>query len=127
MAADYSNEQNKIAKGTTMTGDVVSQGCFRIDGVLKGTLKTKGKIVIGQSGVVEGEVTCADADIEGKLVGMLKVDGKLLMKATAVIEGDVVVGKLSVEPGASLEGTCSMKGAVKTLENGKKQPTEKSA
>jgi len=94
---------------------------------LKGTLKTKGKIVIGQSGVIEGEVTCANADVEGKLVGTLKVDERLTMKSTAVVEGDVVAGKLSVEPGASLDGTCSMKGAVKTLDNGEKQQAEKSA
>jgi len=48
---DSSTQQNRIAQGTTIVGDIVSEGGFRIDGNIQGTLKTPGKIVVGKSGV----------------------------------------------------------------------------
>lgn len=108
-------ERNILAKNTTIVGDLSSEGDFRIDGTLEGTLTTKGRVIIGQDGVVKGTVDCENADIEGIFSGDLKVNTMLTIKATANISGDVVIGKLSVEPGASFNATCSMKGAIKEL------------
>jgi len=122
-------ERNILAKNTTITGDLKSEGDFRIDGVLEGTLTTKGRVVIGLEGMVKGTVVCENADIEGKFSGDLKVNTMLTIKSTATISGDVVLGKLSVEPGASFNATCSMKGAIKEM-NHNEQPlsaAEKSA
>ena len=103
------HEQNKIAKDTVVTGDIQGEGVFRIEGKLIGNLKTTRKIVIGQTGVIEGDVICGDADVEGGLKGTLRVENTLNLKSTCNIEGDVSAGRLSVEPGASLNGTCTMK------------------
>ncbi|MDG2195144.1 MAG: polymer-forming cytoskeletal protein [Polaribacter sp.] len=108
-------ERNILAKNTTLVGDLSSEGDFRIDGTLEGMLTTKGRVIIGQDGVIKGTVDCENADIEGKFSGDLKVNTMLTVKATATISGDVVIGKLSVEPGASFNATCSMKGAIKEL------------
>jgi cytoskeletal protein CcmA (bactofilin family) len=108
-------ERNILAKNTTIVGDLSSEGDFRIDGTLEGTLTTKGRVIIGQDGAVKGTVHCENADIEGNFSGDLKVNTMLTIKATANISGDVVIGKLSVEPGASFNATCSMKGAIKEL------------
>jgi len=121
-------ERNILAKNTTLVGDLSSEGDFRIDGTLEGTLTTKGRVIIGQDGVVKGTVDCENADIEGKFSGDLKVNTMLTIKATANISGDVVIGKLSVEPGASFNATCSMKGAIKELNyNEQTSATEKTA
>ncbi len=107
---DYSQqEQNRIAQGSTITGDIVSEGVFRIEGKLKGNLKTSKKIVLGQTGLIEGDVICGDADIEGTLKGSLTVDNVLNLRSTCTIEGEVVTQRLSVEAGAHLNGTCTMK------------------
>ena len=119
---DHSNQQNRISQGTKIIGDIVSQGGFRIDGEIEGNINTPNKVVIAKTGVVKGSLICKDADIEGKVQGTIKIDNLLSIKATAVIEGEVVVGKLAVEPGATFQASCDMKGSVKTLrENAKKQ------
>lgn len=112
-------ERNIIGKNTSIIGDVISEGDFRIDGKVEGTIKTSGRVVIGKSGSVSGKVTCNYADIEGKFSGELSVSSLLTLKTTANISGDVLIGKLSVEPGAEFNATCAMKGAVKKLKNGK--------
>ena len=111
------SERNILAQNTQITGNITSDGDFRIDGNLDGNLTTEGRVVIGVHGFVKGAVICSNADIEGKFSGDLKVSKTLTVKSKANISGDVVIGKLSVEPGATFNATCSMKGAVKELKN----------
>ena len=59
--------RNIVAQGTSIQGDIESSGDFRIEGSLKGNIIVKGKIVIGASGVVEGQINCQSADISGKV------------------------------------------------------------
>lgn len=121
-------ERNILAKNTKIVGDLSSEGDFRIDGVLEGTLTTKGRVIIGIEGSIKGKVFCDNADIEGKFSGELKVNKMLTIKASASISGDVVLGKLSVEPGASFNASCSMKGALKELNaNEQSKAEEKTA
>ncbi len=115
---DSSSQQNRIAQGTTIVGDIVSEGGFRIDGTIQGTLKTPGKIVVGKSGIINGTLEGTNADFEGRFSGKLKLSGVLSLKSSAHIEGEVQVGKLAVEPGATFNAVCSMKGAVKELNKG---------
>lgn len=115
--AENSKEQNKIAPGTKITGNIEAKGCFRIDGCIDGTVKTPGKVVIGKEGHVNGELECENADIEGKFTGNLKISSTLTLRSTAVIEGEALVSKLAVEPGATFNATCTMKGAVKAIRN----------
>ena len=125
---DLSKEQNKIAQGTSYNGDITSQGSFRIEGKVEGTIKTSGKIVIGKTGEVEGEINCENADIEGTFKGDLTVNATLVLRSTAKVNGNAQVDKLSVEPGAVFNATCTMKGAVKDMESepkrSKKQVTK---
>ena len=110
-------ERNIIGKNTSIIGDVISEGDFRIDGKVDGTIKTSGRVVIGKIGCANGKVECNNADIEGKFSGELFVSNLLTLKDTAKISGEVVIGKLSVEPGAEFNATCVMKGSVKELKN----------
>lgn len=119
-------ERNIIGKTTSITGDISSEGDFRIDGKLEGSIETKGRVVIGKEGNVTGKIICNEADVEGTFSGNLQVLGVLTLKATATICGDVITGKLSVEPGANFNATCTMKGFVKELKN-EKAKKEKSA
>ncbi len=119
------SQQNIIAKNTKIVGDIISEGPFRIDGSIEGNLKTPGKVVVGKSGLINGTLEGTNADFEGSFSGKLTLSGTLTLKTSAVIEGEVVVGKLSVEPGATFNATCLMKGAVKELTGERK--SEKSA
>lgn len=108
-------ERNVVAKNTSIVGDIISEGDFRIDGSLEGTIKTNGRVIIGIEGSVKGKIESTNSDIEGKFSGELMVQETLTIKATAHISGDVIIGKLSVEPGATFNATCAMKGTVKEL------------
>jgi len=122
-------ERNVIAKNTTIIGDIKSDGDFRIDGTLEGSLETNGRVIIGSDGFINGKVEATNADIEGKFSGELLVSNTLTIKATADISGEVIIGKLSIEPGASFNATCAMKGAIKELnsDNDEKRLSEKTA
>ena len=114
------SQQNTIAQGTIIEGDLKSEGDFRIEGVINGTLNTKGKVVIGSTGLVEGSLSCNNADIEGKIKGKLVVLETLSLRASANVYGDVQTGKLAVEPGATFNANCQMKDSVKELKTDSK-------
>lgn len=99
---------NIIAAGTSIQGDLKTDGVIRLNGTLVGNLETSEKLVIGQNGKVEGQVKCKNADIEGKIFGVISVQELLSLKQTAVIEGDIITKQMSVEPGAIFTGTCKM-------------------
>lgn len=121
---ETNTQQNIIAYGTTIVGDINSKGPFRIDGTIEGNVITTGKIVVGKSGVIKGTLKGDTVDFEGAFNGKMQLSGTLSIKATAHIEGEIQVSKLAVEPGANFNATCSMKGAVKSLSNdGAKQET----
>ena len=122
MASETTSQQNTIAKGTVITGDIVSDGDFRIEGSIQGNIKTPGKVVIGKTGIINGTLKSANADIEGKFSGKLMLSDTLSLKSSAHVEGEVMVGKLAVEPGANFNATCSMKGAIKEPSNANQGP-----
>ena len=84
---DNSSQQNRIGQGTTIVGDLVSKGGFRVEGTIQGTLKTPGKVVVGKTGVINGSLEGENADFEGKFIGKLKLSGTLTLKSSAHIEG----------------------------------------
>jgi len=115
---------NLIAKGTVIKGDIQSNGDFRIDGILSGSLKSSGKVVVGASGKVDGEIICQNAEIEGDLRVKMAVSELLSLKSTCVLKGAIVTGRLSIEPGAIISGTCKMEDeAGKDNEVPKAKPT----
>ncbi|MEZ7494574.1 polymer-forming cytoskeletal protein [Leeuwenhoekiella aequorea] len=124
---DQGSKQNRISDGTSIVGDVKSQGDFRLDGSLEGKLESTGKVVIGKNGLLKGTLICKDADIEGKVEGILKVEELLNLRASAVVNGDVSAGRLAVEPGADFNASCEMGNGVKNLSNNVRKETGKSA
>ena len=117
---------NRIVEGTIIEGSISSESNIRIDGLVKGTISTKGRLVVGVSGVITGDVICQNAEVEGTINGSMKVGELLSLKSTAKIEGDVITGKLSIEPGAVFAVTCSM-GGVSPSGNTKQKGHKKAA
>jgi len=99
---------NLISNGTEITGDIRSTGDIRIDGTLAGNLNTKGKVVIGPTGKVNGEVICKNSEVSGLVEGKIIVNQLLILKVASKILGDIVTSKLSIEPGAVFTGNCKM-------------------
>ncbi|MGC8802371.1 MAG: bactofilin family protein [Bacteroidales bacterium] len=99
---------NLLGAGTTITGDISCNGDIRINGTLNGNLSTKGRLIVGESGKIKGEITCKNAEILGNVEGKISVSDLLSLKSTANILGEVFVGRISVEPGCKFNGTCKM-------------------
>ena len=79
---------NMLGMGTTITGDIKTEGDIRIDGKVIGKVSINSKLAVGESGIIEGDVQC--------------------------IDGDIYAAKLVVEEGAKINGKCSMGGAPAT-------------
>ncbi len=99
---------NFLGNGTIIKGNIKSNGDFRIDGVLNGSINSKGKVVVGPSGRVEGEIVCQNADISGEIQAKIVVHELLTLKASAILKGDIFTNKLAIEPGAKFTGSCNM-------------------
>ncbi|HNA33712.1 MAG TPA: polymer-forming cytoskeletal protein, partial [Flavobacteriales bacterium] len=91
---------NSIMEGTSIEGEIKSDSNIRIDGRVKGTITVRGRLIVGTSGVVEGDVTCQSSDIEGTVNGKITCQDLLSLKATAKLAGDINTKKLAIEPGA---------------------------
>lgn len=100
---------NLISQGTEITGDIKSTGDIRIDGSLIGNLITKGKVVIGTTGRIKGEVECKNSEVSGSVDGKISVAQLLNLKSSSRIIGTIITSKLSIEPGAVFTGNCTMK------------------
>ena len=113
-SSELSKLPNHIGLTTKIKGDITSEEDFRIDGYFEGNLTTTSKIVLGEKGVLNGNIKCGNAEILGKVTGDLVVENLLSIKSSASIDGNVSIGKLAIEPGAVFNATCTMKGAVKS-------------
>ncbi len=108
---------NIISNGTVIEGEIKSNGDIRIDGVVRGSVSSKSKVVIGATGSVEGDVHCQNADISGSITGKTNVQEMLFLKSHARINGDIHTGKLIVEVGASFTGNCNMGAPIKDIKH----------
>ena len=115
-ASNNQNCVNIISKQTIIDGSIRSENDIRVDGTVKGTLITKSKVVVGEGGVVEGDVACNHADVSGKVEGKMTVAELLKLNSTAVVEGDIITNKLIVEAGAQFNGNCRMGAIIKEME-----------
>lgn len=116
---------NLVGSGTTIKGEIESKGDIRVDGKIIGSIRTKGKIVLGETGEIEGDLYCANADFSGKVEGRADVSELLSLKASTIFKGDIITNKLSIEPGAKFSGTCSMDQDIATTAQDPKKGKEK--
>lgn len=116
---------NIIRSGTEITGDIVCKGDIRIDGKLSGNLKSEGKVVVGENGIIEGSVQCANATISGGVKVNIQVEGILTLTATANLVGEISTNKLQIEPGANFSGNCKMGAVIKGIDDGRKEKEER--
>lgn len=103
-----SNNINLIGFGTEINGDITCNGDLRIDGTLIGNITAKGKIVIGETGKIKGELSCKNTDISGLVDGKIIVSELLSLKSTARVVGDMTTSRLAIEPGSKFTGYCDM-------------------
>ncbi len=116
---------NTITQGTMIKGNIQAGGDFRMDGTMEGDITLNGKLVIGESGTLTGNVVCQNANIIGTVNGNITVKELLTLYSSASVKGDIMTNKLCIEPGATFSGSCRMldemrQSASKVAEGGEK-------
>ncbi len=99
---------NQFRNGTVIEGNINSDGDVRIEGVVKGNIDVKGRVIIGNTGEITGDIKCAFCDISGSVTGKLNISDSLTLKASANYTGEISTKKITIEPGAVFNGSCSM-------------------
>jgi cytoskeletal protein CcmA (bactofilin family) len=108
--SENNNKINLIGVGTTIEGNISSNENVRFDGILIGNLSTKGKVFIGQSGKVNGEIKCKNCEVEGRIEGKIVIEDLLTLRSMSHVYGEIKTNKLAIEPGAIFTGKCDMSG-----------------
>jgi cytoskeletal protein CcmA (bactofilin family) len=103
---------NALVKGTLVEGVLRCDHDLRVDGTVKGKLSCRAKVIIGPTGVVEGEIRCLNAVIEGRFNGTLSVCELLHVRETAEVEGNITTHKLVIQAGARFNVSCKMDAAA---------------
>lgn len=102
------NLLNIIGNGTKLHGDLISDGDIRVDGTIEGHVTVKQRLVLGEEGIIKGDIEALDAIISGHLVGNIRVEQTLILRPSSVIDGDISTDKVIIESGAQFNGRCSM-------------------
>ena len=99
---------NAISTGTIIKGNISANSDFRMDGQLEGNITVNGKLAVGQTGVITGDIVCQNALIDGTVNGNISVKELLELTSTARVKGDILINQIAITPGASFSGTCRM-------------------
>ncbi len=99
---------NQLGQGTVIDGEINSDADIRIDGTVKGNVISKGKIVLGSTGLIDGDIRSENAYLEGRVNGKVEVADLLILSKTSFVNGDIMIKKLVVEEGAKFNGKCTM-------------------
>ncbi len=99
---------NSLEIETVIVGNITAPKDLRIDGTVQGDVACAGKVVLGKTGSIVGNIQCTTAEIAGKVTGNISVQQSLTLKSSSIFEGDIQTASLIIEPGASLNGQCKM-------------------
>lgn len=102
------NDICRISAGTDVKGSLISRSDIRIDGEFEGELITSGKLVLGETAVIRGNVMCGNADIWGKIEGDLIVGDTVTLKGNSSFEGQLKTIRICIEMGATFSGGCQI-------------------
>lgn len=100
------NSISRISAGTVIKGEIFSPTDIRIDGSFEGRVQSKGRVVVGESATIKGDIVCENVDLWGKVEGNLFVKDTLSLKDGCVVSGNLHIRRLSVELGATFNGNC---------------------
>ncbi len=96
-----------IAEGVVLEGNVNIKDSARIEGTIKGNVTGDGEIIVGETGIIEGDVECNQIIVYGKVRGNINAK-RVYLKAKSEVNGDLNVNILVVEEGAIYNGRCTM-------------------
>jgi cytoskeletal protein CcmA (bactofilin family) len=100
--------ENVLGRSAFIRGELSAEGAFRIDGTIEGTVASRAEVVIGESGVVRGDVVGSDVVVAGQIIGNVRCSGHLEILAKGKVEGDIAAQSVRIETGGVFRGTSFM-------------------
>ena len=97
-----------LAKGVLLRGEIHVEGTVRIDGRLDGDIQTKGQVIIGEDGLVQGTITAGTVISSGRIKAKVMAAERVQLMKTATLIGEVLTPVLIMEEGAKLQGVADM-------------------
>ncbi|MEP6959910.1 MAG: polymer-forming cytoskeletal protein [Nitrospirota bacterium] len=97
-----------LAKGVLLRGEIHVEGTVRIDGRLDGDIQTKGQVIIGEDGLVQGTITAGTVISSGRIKAKVTANERVQLMKTATLIGEVLTPVLIIEEGAKLQGVMDM-------------------
>ncbi len=97
---------NIVGVGTEINGDLATKGDIRIDGIITGEVQSKAKVVVGTTGIINGNIFSTSAEISGEVNGNIDTLEILYLKASAKVNGNIASNQLVIENGANFTGHC---------------------
>lgn len=113
----YDKVETLIGSGTVFEGNIVAEGTIRIDGKLKGEIKSQGDLVIGENGIIQGNISVRNVLVAGEVTGDILAEEKMEITSTGKIFGNLNVKNLLIDEGAVFEGHCTMEAIVENHNN----------
>jgi len=97
-----------LAQGTHVTGTLRFEKAVKIDGHFEGKVQSPGKLILGATAKVDGELEVGQLEVEGTLRGEVKAAERILIRDGGLVEANIVTARLAVETGAIFRGHCEM-------------------
>jgi cytoskeletal protein CcmA (bactofilin family) len=102
---DSPERLNRLVSGTQLEGELRTESNLRVDGKIIGNIQCNGKFVLGEKGIINGNLNVTTAELEGTVDGDIVVEDLLILRKTALIKGGVTTGRLIIEDGAQIGGS----------------------
>ncbi|MEJ2245709.1 MAG: polymer-forming cytoskeletal protein [Acidobacteriota bacterium] len=97
-----------LGKGTEINGEISFTSGMRVDGVIKGKVRSEQSIIIGPSGKIDAEVDICNISINGEFRGIIRATERVEIHKEGKVFGDIFSPCLIIEAGATFEGRCNM-------------------
>ncbi len=106
-----------LGEGTELNGELTFTHGLRVDGVVKGKVKSEAILEIGPSGKVDAEIEVRKILIRGEFRGAIHAFDRVEILKDGKVFGDIYSPCLIIEAGALFEGRCNMLEQTKNRQN----------
>jgi cytoskeletal protein CcmA (bactofilin family) len=113
-----------IAAGTRITGELISDGVVKVEGVVVGSVRADRQVLVAKGGVIQGDVFTRDAIVGGEIHGAILADDRVEVQSTSIIQGDITTLRIVIHEGGEVNGHVRM-GNPQALEQAKAAAAER--
>ncbi|MBD8346879.1 MULTISPECIES: polymer-forming cytoskeletal protein [unclassified Dysgonomonas] len=102
-----------ISQGLILSGEINTKDDLRIDGTVDGNINCEGKVIVGPTGCVKGNIESESIELMGKVNGNIIVHDIIMLKSSSYYDGDITAVSIDIEAGANFFGNCRMSDVAK--------------